>query len=144
MDQDHYHQFVLERLGEEFPDLIVKVEYRPQDCSTTYKVFLDSEIENPFKDPVCSAVDFVCERKSDCLSHLWLCLREERRGAGLGRKLIAFLEEVALKLGRPRLQVNINVNESFWEHMGFSEFYNVWLKDVDHEDPVFRCRWCPQ
>ena len=130
MNQDRYYKFAFKRLGEEFPNLKVKVEERSKDCSTSYMLSLDSELENPFKDPVCSAADFVCERKSGHLSHIWLRLREERRGEGLGRKLVDFLSEVALKLNRPELQVNINVNESFWKHMGFSEVYDMWFKRV--------------
>ena len=130
MNKDQYYQFAFERLGKEFPDLVVKVEYRPKDCSTSYMVSLDSDKENPFKDPHCSSVDFFCMRKDDCLSHVWLRLIEERRDKGLGRRLVQFLHEAAEEIGRPRLCVNVNVNESFWKHMGFEPMFDTWIKDV--------------
>lgn len=131
MNQEEYHRFAFERLGKEFPNLIVKVEYRSEGCYTRYDVSLDSELENPFKDPKCSAVDFVIHRKDDRLSHIWLRLREERREIGLGRKLVDYLGEIAKALGLNKLQVNINVNESFWAHMGFVQVGDAWIKELE-------------
>ena len=91
---------------------------------------LFSELENPFKDPHCSAVDFVIRRKDDRISHIWLRLEEDCRGKGFGRKLVEYLEEAAKALGFNKLQVNININESFWEHMGFKQVGNAWVKEL--------------
>ena len=130
MNQEEYHKFVFERLGKDFPDLQVYVEWKPREQRTMYKVSLDSDQDNHLKDPKCSSVDFSCRRKDDRLEHIWLRLKEDRRGEGLGRKLVRFLEEAALAFNRPKLQVNINVNESFWEHMGFKRVGDAWIKDV--------------
>lgn len=66
-----------------------------------------------------SYLDFYYNIKQNRIEHMALRLKKNLRGKGYARKLVEAVEGVGKKLGCDTIRINVNINKSFWKHMGY-------------------------
>lgn len=97
------------------------------------KISIGSEEEDPeerFYDNICSFLDFWYNKEENRLENVNFKLVPEFRGKGIGRKLVKSMEEVGRKLGCEYVQIDLNTNPDFWEHVGYKRKENYWEKQI--------------
>lgn len=86
------------------------------------------EIKNHL--PSNSYLDFWYNKEKNYIEHINLKINEEFKGNGYGRKIVHSLENIGRKLNCSKCLIYININESFWKHLGYKKIDDTWEKEL--------------
>jgi len=100
------------------------------DISTN--VINTNDIDNVVKIELSksSYLDFYYTPKFNRIEHINIKLIDTLKGGGYGRLLVESMESVGRKLGCAISRVNININQGFWDHMGYKFNGEYWDKSL--------------
>lgn len=93
------------------------------------QITLDKEkVQNHL--PSNSYLDFWYNKEKNYIEHINLKINEEFKGNGYGKKLVLSMENFGKKLNCSKCLIYININESFWKHLGYKKIGDTWEKEL--------------
>jgi GNAT superfamily N-acetyltransferase len=98
--------------------------------SEQIKITIGSKSESPWRDTECSFLDFWYNKEANRLEHINYFLLPELRGKGLGRRLVEIMEKTGQGLGCDNVRIDVDVNPSFWKHIGYRREKYYWEKKI--------------
>lgn len=97
------------------------------------KDLIDIEIKSPpetLSGAKTLLVALAYYRKQKKIDYLSLHVPPYLRGRGIGRQLATFGERIGKNLSCREIQLSNNVNQDFWEHMGYRKVGKHWKKEL--------------
>jgi len=122
----------------QIPNLKVEIKSHSEFYSISYKtedfyyiqVSISSNLKNSMMNNSNSYLNFWYNKKDKIIEDINFKLEENLKGKGYGRKLTETMEEVGKKLKCKIVRIYVNINPSFWNHLGYKQIDNLWEKQI--------------
>lgn len=140
IDKDKLEFLILREIEEsDFPlktEVITQYysEMHPESYNIEPSIYIQINVGNTEKNNrtvfESSYLDFYYNPKYKRIEHINMKLVDNLQGQGYGRQLIETMETIGRRLGCHTSRIYININGSFWNHMGYKYNGKQWDKKL--------------